>query len=366
MPLDTLIASHSADMTSSWASRAHLEYLTNSSHYKIVALQNSSKASAEAAAKKYNLTDVATYGSPDELAADPNVDMVIISVKVAEHAALAEPALHAKKNVFVEWPLGRDLAEAERFTKTARENKIKTLVGLQARHNPTVRKAKAMIVAGELGDILGTTMNATGLIFGPTTSEDYLYLSAIEHGANLVTIPAGHAMDALCYVLGEFASLQATLANNRPTLSLIDADGKELRKVEKTSHDYMAVIGTLKKGGVASVVYQGGKSSTGKDFYWEINGTKGSLVMEGSFGHIQMFQPTMEFVSSEQGAKIKPVEVAEAKDFSYNVGSAYDSFAGNGDGSVTTFEDAVVRHRMIEAIYKSDRDGTRESYNDVY
>ena len=340
--------------------------MTNTSHYRIVALQNSSKASAEAAAKKYNLTDVATYGTPDELAADPNVDMVIVSVKVPQHRALTEPAIRAKKDVFVEWPLGRDLAEAEHLTNLASENKVRTFVGLQARHSPTVRKAKAMVAAGELGDILGTTMNATGIILGATISEQFLYAIPVENGANLVTIPAGHAMDALCYVVGEFASLQATLANNRPTLPLVDADGKEIRKLEKTTHDYVAVIGKLKKGGVASIVYQGGTSNTGKDFYWEINGTKGSLVMEGSSGHIQMFQPTIKFVSSEQGAKMEPVEVAEAKDFSYNVGSAYDALVGEGDGSVTTFEDAVVRHRMIEAIYKSDRDGTQETYNDVY
>jgi predicted dehydrogenase len=293
--------------------------------------------------------------------------MVIVSVKVPEHAKLIEPALRAKKDAFCEWPLGRDLAEAERFAKLAREGNIKTMVGLQARQNPAIRKAKTMVAAGELGDILGTTMNATGLIFGPVTTEEFLYGNQIENGANLVTIPAGHAMDALCYVLGEFASLQATLANNRPVLSVIDATGKEIKKAEKTSHDYMAVIGKLKKGGVASVVYQGGNSNTGKAFYWEINGTKGSLVMEHGFsGHIQMFHPTIKFVSSEQGAEMKAVEVAEAKDFSYNVGNAYEAFVGKNDGCVTTFEDAVVRHRMIEAIYKSDRDGTRESYKDVY
>jgi predicted dehydrogenase len=352
---------------SSWASQAHLPYFTKTSHYKIVALQNSSKASAEASAKTYGLTDVATYGSPDELAADPNVDLVIVSVKVPEHAGLTEPVIRAKKDVFVEWPLGRNLAEAEQLTNLARENKIKTFVGLQARHNPTVRKAKAMVAAGELGGILGTTMNAAGLIFGPVTTEDFLYGNTIEHGANLITIPAGHAMDALCYVLGEFASLQATLANNRPVLSVVNpATGAEIRKAEKTSHDYMAVIGSLKRGGVASIVYQGGSSSTGKNFYWEINGTNGSLVIEGPSGHVQMFQPTLKFVSAAPGAKLEPVEVAEAKDFSYNVGSAYDAFVGKGDGSVTTFEDAVVRHRMIEAIYKSDRDGTREFYKDTY
>ena len=338
-----------------------------SPHYKIVALQNSSKASAKAAAKKYELGDVATYDNIKDLAADTNVDMVIVSVKVPEHGQLTEPAIVANKFVFVEWPLGKSLDEAEFLTKLAREHKIKTQVGLQARQSPTIRKAKAMVEAGQLGNILGTKMMAYGGILGPTTTEDLTYIFPIENGANLVTIPAGHAMDALCFVLGEFSSLQATLAVNQNESSVVDSEGKEIRKIKKTSHDMMAVQGSLINGGVASIVYQGGSSTTGKDFYWEINGTEGSLVLEGPVGHVQMFEPSLKFVSSKKDAKLEAVEVNEqCKDFTYNVGSAYNAFVGVGDGNLTTFEDAVVRHRMIDAIYKSNRDGTRETYKTTY
>lgn len=43
------------------------------------------------------------------------------------------PALHAGKDVFVEWPLGASLAEAEEVTSLAKEKGVKTYVGLQAR-----------------------------------------------------------------------------------------------------------------------------------------------------------------------------------------------------------------------------------------
>lgn len=338
--------------------------MSQSSHYKIVALQNSSEKSAKDAAQKYGLSDdVACYGTIDELVADPNVEMVIVSVKVPEHAGLVEPALKAKKNVFVEWPLARNLAEAERLTTLAAKSGVKNMVGLQARQNPAVRKAKAMIAEGKLGKILGTTMNATGMIFGPTVPKDLLYALPIEHGANLLTIPAGHAIDALCYVLGEFKNLQATLANNRPSLQLVDGDGKPTEEVKKTAHDYLAVTGTLQNGGgIANIVYQGGMSKTGKNFYWEINGTKGSIVMEGDLGHVQMVHPTFYFVGDEEGATLQQVEIEPAKDYSFNVGKAYDAFVGVGDGHLTTFEDALLRHRMIDAIYRSNEKGTRESY----
>ena len=332
-----------------------------------MALQNSSKASAEAAVKEYGLGDVVTYDNVNDLAADSNVDMIIVSVKVPEHGQLTEPAILANKSVFVEWPLGKSLDEAEHLTKLAREHNIRTQVGLQARQSPVIRKVKSMVESGELGQILGMKMMAHGIIMGPVATEELAYASPIENGANLVTIPFGHAVDALCFVLGEFSSLQATLAVNQKESSVVDKTGREIRKIPKTSHDFVAVQGNLANGGVASIVYQGGTSTTGKDFYWEINGTEGSVVMEGPSGHIQMFEPTLKFVSSKKDAKLEEVVLEKAQDFSYNVGSAYDAFRGIGNGGhLTTFEDAVIRHRMIEAIYRSNQNGTRETYDTTY
>jgi len=351
-------------LSSSWASRSHLGYLEKTDAYKIVALQNSSKASAQKAVDKYKLGgEVACYDNSEALARDPDVDMVVVSVKVPEHYQLVKPALEAGKDVFVEWPLAANLAQAEELTKLAAAKKVKNVVGLQARHNPSIRAARDMVARGELGRILGTTMLGSGILFGATATPYFEYAFPLENGANLLTIPFGHAVDAMCYVLGdEFESLQATLANNRPQIPILDDGGNVLKTLDKTAHDYVSVSGTLQKGGVATVVYQGGMSSTGKNFYWEINGTKGSLVFEADNGHVQMFHPSLKFVKAEEGAVLEEVPVEVAADWSYNVGRAWDAFVGKGSGPVTTFEDALLRHRMIEAIYRSDERGTRESY----
>ena len=244
------------------------------------------------------------------------------------------------------------------------------MVGLQARQSPTFVKAKQMIESGQLGKILGSSMYGHGTIFGATVPESLTYGLPVEAGANLVTIPFGHTVDVMCFVLGEFASLQATLANHRPQLMLVDAQGNEKGLVSKTAHDHVSITGTLVSGAVADVTYAGGLSRTGRDFFWEIVGTEGSLVFEGGKmgGHVQMFEPVMKFV--REGAdelEVVHVEKSEAGpiDFSMNVGRAWDAFAGQGREkglSVTTFEDAVVRHKMIEAIYRSAENGTRESY----
>jgi predicted dehydrogenase len=145
-------------MTRSWASRSHLGYLQNTDLYHITALQNSSKASAEAAAKEFKLDGVATYDEPSAIAKDPNVDIVAVSVNVPEHYKLIRPAIEAGKDIFSEWPLARNLSEAEELVTLAKEKGVKTVVGLQARQNPSIIKAKEIVESGKLGKILSTTM----------------------------------------------------------------------------------------------------------------------------------------------------------------------------------------------------------------
>jgi len=184
-----------AIIQSSWAEKSHLPYFKQSPLYEISALQNTSIASSKAAAEKFTLTDVATYGDIDSLLSDSNIDLVLISVKVPSHRSLIKPALQAGKNIFCEWPLARNLKEAEELAALAKQHNVRTMVGLQARQNSAIRKAKAMIDAGELGEIVASTMTGTGGLFGPgLLTEYYAYTCDVENGANNLTIACAHAV----------------------------------------------------------------------------------------------------------------------------------------------------------------------------
>ena len=70
-----------------------------------------------------------------------------------------------------------------------------------------------------------------------------------RNGATMLSIPFGHAVDALCHCLGEFDSLVATSALRRREISFPD-----LRQpVVATAEDQWAVSGTLVSGAVASI-----------------------------------------------------------------------------------------------------------------
>jgi predicted dehydrogenase len=310
------------------------------------------------------------------IAKDPNVDIVAVSVKVPGRYAAVKAALEAGKDVFTEWPLARTLADAEEFVKLANEKNVRTLVGLQARQSPAILKAKEFVGSGKLGRILDTQMFGHGVGWGSMTPEFMLYSMEEKNGATLASIPFGHAVDALCFVLGEIESLNATKKNLLPEIALVGMDFKPIKQVKKQAHDHISITGTLVSGGVVDVQYVGGFSRTGRNFYWEINGTEGSLVLTAPVGHIQTCEPTLEYIDSagkRETIEVEKSEVVREQDYihpgdlAFNVGREWDAWAGDetakGKGaSVVTFEDALVRHKMLDAIFRSAEEGTRQSY----
>lgn len=127
---------------SGWASFRHAEALSSpllQDHVKLVAVATSNPQTAEVAAKKYN---VPAYGEdgPGQLINDPNVQLVVVSVKVPLHASIISRAIKQGKDVFVEWPLAQTLPEAEQLALEAKAKGIRTVVGLQTRYSSSFIK----------------------------------------------------------------------------------------------------------------------------------------------------------------------------------------------------------------------------------
>lgn len=348
-----------------WAARAHVPALQTLPDFEIRALTASSLESAQEAAKKYNVPRFFT--DPAELAALPEVDLVVVNVKVPEHKQLVEAALNAGKMVYCEWPLGNGLAEAEAMTALAHEKGVAAFVGLQSHGIPALRYVRDLISDGYVGKVLSSTVVGSGLIGGATVSERDQYLADKANGATLLSIPFGHSIDAMCWVLGEFSELTAIMANQYPRVS-IENTGQE---IAKSSEDNVAVAGTLEGGAVASIHYRGGLSKA-TNFRWEINGTKGDLVLTGPTGHLQFGQVTLQGATGEDKT-LSDMEVpakyqttpGDVTHIYYPVAQMYQGLRDdikNGTHTVPTFADAVIRHRMLEAIELAAHTGARQSY----
>ncbi|KAK4693820.1 hypothetical protein P7C71_g3650, partial [Lecanoromycetidae sp. Uapishka_2] len=360
MPVRLGIIGLSADK-SAWATRAHVDPLKSDllkEKYQITAVATSKPETAEAAAKAYGISKDKGYSSPEAIAKDPDVDMVVVSVKTPLHKQLAIPALEAKKDVFVEWPLGNGLQEAEELAALAKKQGVKTLIGLQSRLAPSIRKAKELIDSGALGRITTTNIVTSNSMFN-TISARSLYMNDPRNGANLVSIAAGHTLDALCYLLGEFKHLNATTAVTFPEIALIGDDGKSTM-IERKFVDAIAVQGILENGATANYVSTTTTTATPTKFEWIISGEKGSLKFEGG-AFIALFPPKLYEYKAGEGAKWEEVDIPGQLAFG-GVGELYAAYAKGEKDGLVDFDEAVKRHRMVDAIYRSAEKGTRETY----
>jgi predicted dehydrogenase len=173
----------------------HMKAINHSPNYELVAVANSSLESAEKSIKAHNLpATVKAYGSPEDIARDPNVDLVVVAVSVTKHVYLAKPALQQKKNVLIEFPVGPSSKETEELAKLARENGVTVLVGSQGRSDPAYRKLKSLVDTKAIGDIVYTSL--TGHIpmtvsYGwPQALTSFLDL---KPGASRITVTLGHS-----------------------------------------------------------------------------------------------------------------------------------------------------------------------------
>jgi predicted dehydrogenase len=84
-----------------WAVAAHLPALASLPDYELRAVATSSEASAKAAGDAYG---VPASSDPSLLIARPDVDLVVVTVRLAYHHALISQAVAAGKMVMSEWP----------------------------------------------------------------------------------------------------------------------------------------------------------------------------------------------------------------------------------------------------------------------
>jgi predicted dehydrogenase len=142
-----------------WAKEAHLPALLALPEFEIRAVSTTRQHSAEESAKRVNSS--LAFDDHRPLLARSEVDLVVISVNVMRHREIALAAIAAGKSVFCEWPLGRNLAEAEEMATAARSADVPTLVGLQGRFSPALEQVRGLVANDYVGKVIGTSIKGS-------------------------------------------------------------------------------------------------------------------------------------------------------------------------------------------------------------
>jgi predicted dehydrogenase len=340
-----------------WAATAHVPALrAMPERFSIVGLCGSSREAAEVAAGAHGVAFATA--DPATLAAHPEVDLVVVTVKVPHHRELAAYALDAGKAVYCEWPLGNSLGEAEKMAASAQERRLPAFSGLQGRSAPALRYLRDLVKEGFVGEVLSTNiLGAGGFPWAGTASARTAYVTDVTTGATMLTIPFGHMIDTLSWILGGFERLRATLATRHSRVLVAD----EGRSIGATAPDQIAVMGVLSTGAVASLHYRGDVSPE-TNFRWEIMGTDGMILVEGDSGHLQYGHVRL---TGRQGDEVltplsvpakyrlvatDPAGYADALAHAYR--AVYDDLRNN-TSLAPTFKDAVENHRLLARIERA-------------
>src|SRR5207253_69690 len=162
------------------------------------ALSSQSAESARAAGEAFGVGKV--FSDHEQLVTQPDIDVVTVTVKVPHHRELVSAALAAGKAVYCEWPLGRDVDDARAMAVLAAEQRVHTVVGLQARQAPAIEFVQELISDGYVGEVLSTTMVGVA-VPGDVVVEANAYMLDKTNGANVLTVAVGHSLDTLNFVL---------------------------------------------------------------------------------------------------------------------------------------------------------------------
>ncbi|WP_380281667.1 Gfo/Idh/MocA family protein [Kitasatospora purpeofusca] len=350
-----------------WAARAHVPALRALPEYVLTAVGTSRERSAGEAARRFGAAHAFT--DPRRLAGHPEVDLVVITVKVPAHAELVGAALAAGKHVYCEWPLARTTEEAAALVAAAGAARVRHVIGLQARYAPAVAQARELIAAGRLGRITAVTVYAArGKAAGGRIPGWAVYTLDRANGAGLLEVAGGHTLDAVAHVLraelAELVDVSATLAVQHPTATVAETG----ERVDVTSPDHLLLHGRFANGALLSAHIHDGKAGHGHTRI-EISGTEGDLTLlsAGPAGPAGVQIGELLLLSTAAGAS-GPQELpiaarhrlpdpgAEAR----NVAGLYARLAEDlREGTRTTpdFTDGLRLHRLLDTVRASAADG---------
>jgi len=342
---------------SGWGQNAHVPALKALPGYELKAVCTAHEDTAKASAAAFGAERA--FHRFGDMVAHPEVDLVVVCVRVPGHRELVMASLQAGKAVFCEWPLGANLAEAQEMAELARQRSLKSIVGLQGRSDPTILYARDLIQQGYIGEVLTASLSTVAqaqLQRGPGR----IWQGVRANGANTLTIAGGHAIDALCAVLGEFAELSARVSTRIPEWRTLEG-----KPVSVDSPDSINLVGRMTSGAEVAVNVAAVPSNPSGNRL-EIYGREGALVIRAN-GALSLGPNQMHAGQGKESMVAMPVPVtyrfvpeSTPAGQPYNVAQAYaraaDALRGGGPFDVD-FDLAVQRHKLVDAIERSAASG---------
>jgi predicted dehydrogenase len=125
--------------------------LKASKRNQLTAVASRTKDAADAYAREWKIPRA--YGSYESLLADPEIDVIYISLPNRLHAEWTIKAVQAGKHVLCEKPLALNVEEVDAVQETARKYGRVVAEAFMYRHHPQTLKVQELVKNGSLGSL---------------------------------------------------------------------------------------------------------------------------------------------------------------------------------------------------------------------
>jgi predicted dehydrogenase len=212
--------------------------------------------------------------SPDELVADPGVDIVLSLTPPAVHAEVARVAFEHGKHVYTEKPLAAELADARCLVSDAAAHGLRLGCAPDTFLGSAYETGREVIERGDIGEPLGAT--ARFLVGGPDDwhpNAEMFY----KAGAGPMLDIAPYYLTAIASLLGPFTSATGLASTPTP----VRTHGVGPRSGENFTVDVPTyVVGglALQSGGLVTLTVSF-ESKEQYDSSMLVHGTEGTLEL---------------------------------------------------------------------------------------
>jgi predicted dehydrogenase len=156
-------------------------------------------------------TEVRVYQNWRELVLSPLVDVVVVATLHDSLAEITRAAAEAGKHVLVEKPAARNVAELLSVMSAVAKHDVKVHVGFNHRYHRSMRKAREIVDAGDLGELMfvrGRYGHGGRIGYDKEWRAD----PALSGGGELID-QGPHLIDLTRWFLGEIVEVQGFAQN---------------------------------------------------------------------------------------------------------------------------------------------------------
>ena len=338
------------------ANGKHLPAIKEAGGIEVVAFCDLIRERAEKAAREYGGEDAQVFTDYHDLLA-LNLDAVYVCTPNRSHSAITVDALHSGKHVLCEKPMAINSAQAQAMLDAANETGKVLTIGYQNRFRPDSLYLKKACSEGELGDIYFARANAIRRRAVPTWG---VFLNEYEQGGGPLIDIGTHALDLTLWMMENYQPKYA-----------VGTTYHKLNQQRDTANawgDWDPALFTMEDSAFGFIVMENGATIM-LSSSWALNtleveeactvlcGTKGGADMHDGLringvkhGRQYVEKPALTpgSVDFYDGSEDSP-RMLEQRAFA-------DAIRGKKPVVVRP-EEALVVTRILEAIYKSSRQG---------